>query len=99
MQTQLNAPKERILFLSLLPSNINNENFENVYASLEKMDEDFYSKIPDFNTLLRLYFDESDDTLYSQKDLYTILRRRFIIESKIDINDIDECYSYSLRIA
>lgn len=91
-------PNERILNFSLNPNNVNNQNFEEVFASLEKMDEDFYSNFPSFKQLLEIYFDENDSKLYSKKDLYAHLRRLHIYRNKLKISDIDERYSYSLRV-
>ena len=91
-------PTGRILTLSLNPNNINNRNFEEIYASLEKMDEDFYSNFPSFNELLKMYYDKNDQRLYSKKDIYAHLRRMHIVNNDLKISDIDERYSYSLRV-
>jgi len=92
---------ESLITLSLLPINIDkleHENIEDTYNDLVKMDENFYSLIPSFKKLLSLYYDSSDIRLYTKKDLYTIYRRRYINDHKLDINDIDERYTNSIRV-
>jgi MoaA/NifB/PqqE/SkfB family radical SAM enzyme len=92
--------KERLITLSLLESNIatlESEPFEETYRTLEKMDNYFYSVVPSFKELLELYFDSSDDRIYTQKDLYAHYRRRYIADHNLVLNDIDERYSYSIR--
>lgn len=99
--TSFSEAKERIITLSLSPSNIEtleSEDFEETYKRLEKMDDDFYTVVHSFEDLLKLYLDPSDDRVYTHKDLYTHYRRRYIIDQKLEIKDIDERYSYSIRI-
>lgn len=95
------APDSRILTLSLLPTNIDyleQQSFEDTLRDLEKMDEEYYSKIPDFQSLLARYADPEDTHLYSRKDLYLLYRKRYIDEENISIVDIaDERFSGSLR--
>lgn len=99
-----NPPKDvsnRILTLSLLPTNIEDiekKTFEEVIKELEEMDDYFYSIVPSFNELLIKYADKNDNSLYSKKDLYAIYRKRYIQENKLEIKDItDERYSGSIR--
>ena len=91
----------RILTLSLLPTNIDhfeNQSFEETINELEKMDEDYYSVIPDFRSLLEMYANGTDTCLYSKKDLYMLYRKRYIEENQISIIDMtDERFSNSLR--
>lgn len=93
--------ENRILTLSLLPTNIDHleqQSFEDTLKELEKMDEDYYSNIPDFQTLLNIYADSNDKHLYSKKDLYLLYRKRYIADNKLNIIDItDERFSGSLR--
>ena len=95
------VPKHRILTLSLLPSNIEfleNQSFEDTLRDLEKLDEDYYDKIPDFQNLLERYADPEDIHLYSKKDLYLLYRKRYMEEENIGVIDIaDERFSGSLR--
>lgn len=100
----LNPPKlvkNRVLTLSLLPSNIEElerTKFEDVIAKLEEEDEKYFSIIPSFNELLDKYVDEEDERLYTKKDLYTIYRKKFIEEKKLEIKDLtDERFSGSIR--
>lgn len=94
-------PDKRILTLSLLPTNIEhleNQTFEDTLKELEKMDEDYYNKIPEFQKLLERYADSKDIHLYSRKDLYLLYRKRFIEEEDISVLDVtDERFSGSLR--
>lgn len=101
MGSDLPKADKRVLTLSLLPGNIDRleqQPFEETLAELEKMDEDYYGRIPDFPSLLKIYGDPNDRRLYSGKDLYLLYRRRYIAENKMDIPDItDERFSGSLR--
>lgn len=47
-------------------------NYSEIFQELEKMDNDFYSKIPSFDLLLKLYHDDLNKFLYSKKDLYAL---------------------------
>lgn len=95
------APKNRVLTLSLLPSNIDHlekRSFEDTLRDLEKLDEDHYDKIPDFQNLLERYADPEDIHLYSKKDLFLLYRKRYIEDEKISVLDVtDERFSGSLR--
>lgn len=94
-------PKNRILTLSLLPSNIDyleHQSFESTLRDLEKLDEEYYDKVPDFQSLLERYIDAEDTHLYSKKDLYLLYRKRYIEEENISVLDVtDERFSGSLR--
>lgn len=93
--------EHRILTLSLLPSNIDkleNQEFDKTILELERMDEAYYQVIPSFRELLRMYANEKDNHLYTQKDLYIQYRRRYIEENHLDIIDLtDERFSGSIR--
>lgn len=101
MESDLPAADKRVLTLSLRPTNIDRlerQPFEETLKELEKMDEDYYSRIPDFQSLLQLYADPNDRHLYSGKDLYLLYRRRYIADNKLEIPDVtDERFSGSLR--
>lgn len=101
LHAQEPIPQNRILTLSLLPSNIDfleNQSFEDTLSDLEKLDEDYYRIIPDFHSLLERYADPTDIRLYSKKDLYLLYRKRYIEEENINVTDIaDERFSSSLR--
>ena len=95
------APHNRVLTLSLLPSNIDfleNQTFEDTLKDLEKLDEDYYDKIPDFQSLLERYAATEDMHLYSKKDLYLLYRKKYMEEEKINVLDVtDERFSGSIR--
>ena len=95
------VPHNRVLTLSLLPSNIDfleNQTFEDTLKDLEKLDEDYYDKIPDFQSLLERYAATEDMHLYSKKDLYLLYRKKYMEEEKINVLDVtDERFSSSLR--
>jgi hypothetical protein len=101
LNTELPTVENRVLTLSLLPSNIERLeqlSFENTLDELEKMDEEYYSILPDFHTLLKLYADSNDRHLYSKKDLYLLYRRRYIADNNLTVLDLsDERFSGSLR--
>lgn len=101
LDTDLPVVKYRVLTLSLLPTNIEHLeelSFENTLNELERMDEAYYSIVPDFQSLLKIYADSNDRRLYSRKDLYLLYRRRYIADNKLTVVDmIDERFSGSLR--
>ena len=100
-RTLLDEVKYRSLQLSLLESNIEKlekQSFEETFKEMENNDEIYYSTIPSFKELLMMYCDESDNYLYSKKDLYLIYRKKFIKENNIIIDDMsDERFSGSVR--
>lgn len=99
----LEIPKleKRVLTLSLTPENIDffeSLDFGETVAYLEKLDEDYHARIPDFTVLAQQYGDPSSDALYSSHDLYLHYQRRYISEHNIDIYDInDERQHFSRR--
>lgn len=101
LNTDFPEVENRVLTLSLLPSNIEHFeqlSFEDTLIELEKMDEDYYGIVPDFRTLLTMYADANDRKLYSRKDLYLLYRKRYIADKKLTVSDMtDERFSGSLR--
>lgn len=101
LRAQVPIPENRILTLSLHPSNIDfleHQSFEDTLRDLEKLDEDYYDKIPDFQILLERYATFEDKHLYSRKDLYLLYSKRYIEDAHIDVLDItDERFSGSFR--
>lgn len=101
LDTELPAVEHRVLTLSLLPSiieQLEQRSFEETLQALERMDEEYYSIIPDFKSLLNMYADPGDRRLYTKKDLYLLYRRRYIAEHKLTIPDMsDERFSGSIR--
>ena len=95
------AVENKILTLSLLPSNIEKlekQSLEKTLMELETLDEEYYNIIPDFQQLLKIYLAPNDDRLYSQKDLYLLYRKQYIADNKLTVPDIaDERFSGSLR--
>jgi hypothetical protein len=90
-----------VLTLSLLPSNIEHleqHSFDDTLTALEKMDEDYFGMVPDFQSLLTMYADANDRSLYSRKDLYLLYRRRYIEDNNLAVLDLtDERFSGSIR--
>ena len=101
MDACLPAVENRVLTLSLLPTNIEHleqQSFEDTLRELEKMDEDYFNSIPDFQSLLEMYLDPNDRHLYSRKDLDLLYRKRYIADKKLTILDVsDERFSGSVR--
>lgn len=101
LHDQKPIPKNRILTLSLLPSNIDfleHQSFEDSLRSLEKLDEDYYDKIPNFQNLLERYALPEDRHLYSKKDLYLLYQKRYMKDACINVFDVtDERFSGSFR--
>lgn len=93
--------KHRNLTLSLTKENIESlekMKFEDIVASIEAIDEAYYSRIPDFSTLAKLYGDQNGTKFYSFRDLYYTYKRKYIDDNHIDIYDIyDERQSFSRR--
>ena len=62
------------------------------------MDQDYYSIVPDFQSLLAMYADSNDRRLYSRKDLYMLYRRQYIVDNILTVSDMtDERFSGSFR--
>ena len=101
LKTDLPTVKNRVLTLSLLPSNmelLERRSFEDTLTELERMDQDYYSIVPDFQSLLAMYADSNDRRLYSRKDLYMLYRRQYIVDNKLTVSDMtDERFSGSFR--
>lgn len=101
LSADLPTVENRVLTLSLLPSNIEHWeqlSFEDTLIALEKMDEDYFGIVPDFRTLLTMYADANDRKLYSRKDLYLLYRKRYIAENNLTVPDLtDERFSGSVR--
>ena len=101
LNTDLPTVENRVLTLSLLPSNIDrleHLSFENTLEELEMIDGEYYSAVPDFQILLKLYADSNDSHLYSKKALYLLYRRRYITDNHLTVLDLtDERFSGSVR--
>lgn len=101
LNTKLNKVENRVLTLSLIPSNMNDletKSYKEIINELEEMDEKYYSIIPSFEELLKIYASNDDINLYSKKDLYIIYRNKFIKDNNINIFDnTDERFNNSLR--
>ena len=101
LNTELPTVENRVLTLSLLPSNIEHleqHSFDHTLTALEKMDEDYFGMVPDFQSLLTMYADANDRSLYSRKDLYLLYRRRYIKDNNLAVLDLtDERFSGSIR--
>lgn len=100
-ESYLSEVDKRVLTLSLLPTNIERleqQSFEETLKELEKMDDDYYNSVPNFQSLLKIYADSDDRRLFSRKDLYLLYRKRYISENNINVLDItDERFSGSFR--
>ena len=91
--------QHRALTLTLTEENFpffESMDFAQTIAWLEKLDDDYYSAIPSFEELLRLYGDPQGQKLYSSRDLYLNYQRRYIEELGLqlyDVNDERQCFS------
>lgn len=101
LETDLPEAENRVLTLSLMPSNIEHLeqiSFDSALKELETADDEYYSNVPDFKTLLKMYAVSNDRHLYTKKDLYILYRRRYITDNKLSVSDFtDERFSGSLR--
>ena len=101
LESEYHAPQKRMLSLSLTSENIErleNTPFEEVVSELEGLDDGYYSAVPDFLTLAKLYGDKSCDKFYSQRDLYLKYQIKYIKDNGLRIYDVnDERQSFSRR--
>lgn len=101
IQSNTKDDQYRVLNVSLTNDNIEhfeNQSFDKTIEEIEKMDEEYYSVVPSFQQLLSEYVDEKDNRLYTKKDLYYVLQKRYIKDNNLDLNDInDERFCVSIR--
>lgn len=95
-------PEKRVLTLNLTAENIDsleNQDFSETVAFLERLDDDHYSAIPSMDELAKLYGDEKSELWYSERDLYLAYQRRYINENKLEVYNMnDESHHFSRRI-
>lgn len=90
---------KRVLTVTLTPENIDffeQMDFADTIAYLEELDDSYYRRIPDFNTLRKLYGDPEGAQMYSARDLYLHYQKRYIADNLMDIydmNDERQCFS------
>ena len=93
------VPDRRVLTLTLTRENIERfekMDFADTIVYLESLDDEYYSRIPSFSELIKVYGDPNGSKLYSARDLYMAYQRRFIRDRKLnvyDINDERQCFS------
>ena len=101
-ETNIPLPTQRVLTLNLTPDNIEifeTKGFAETIKYLERLDDDYYQKIPSFPELIKRYGNPSGNFLYSSRDLYLCYQHRYIQEHQLDIYDInDERQCFSRRI-
>lgn len=94
-------PQSRVLNLGLTKDNIDrleHMTYEEIYHSLEKMDDEYYKVVPTFQELLDLYCDDTSGKLYRTDDLYRQYQERYKREKKLDIYDMnDQRQTFSIR--
>lgn len=91
----------RHLTLSLTPDNI--ERLESmdpgeIIRELEAMDDAFYAKLPDMQTLAQQYGQRENRQLFRYRDWGLQLQKRYMKEHPIYPDMTDERYSFSTRI-
>ena len=91
----------RHLTLSLTPENM--DRLEHMHpsaliAELEAMDEEFYTRLPDIETLARLYGKPENNQLFRFRDLYLQWQKRYLHDHPIFPDMTDERYSFSTRM-
>ena len=95
------ATENRVLTVTLTPENIDfleGLSFEETIAYLEKLDDAYYSIVPQAEELAKLYGNPNGGCYYSARDLYLSYQRRYIADHRIDIYDInDERHCFSRR--
>ena len=101
LRTEYIPPKKRMISFSLTDENLEeleNTPFDKAISKLEKLDDEYYSVIPDFVTLAKLYGDKTCNKFYSQRDLYLKYQQRYIEENGIKVYDVnDERQSFARR--
>lgn len=91
----------RHLTLSLTPENmarLEKMHPADMISELEEMDEAFYSKLPDMDTLALRYGKPENTQLFRFRDLYLQWQKRYMAEHPILPDMTDERYSFSTRI-
>ena len=91
--------EKRVLTVTLTPDNIDffeGLSFAETIAYLEKLDDDYYTAVPTWEELEKLYGNPDGVQYYSARDLYLHYQRRYIADNQIeiyDINDERQCFS------
>ena len=99
LKTDYKKPQKRMISISLTNENIarfEEMGFAETIEYVEKLDDDYYSVIPEFPALAKRYGDEFGEKIYSQRDLFLKYQREYIAENKLriyDINDERQCCS------
>ena len=94
-------PAFRHLTLSLAPENI--DRLEHmppweIIAELEAMDDSFYDRLPDTDSLARQYGRAENTQLFRFRDLYLQWQKRYLAEHPTTPDMTDERYSFSTRV-
>lgn len=91
--------EKRVLTVTLRPENVDffeGLPFAETIAYLEKLDDDYYTAIPTVEELTKIYGNPNGDRYYSARDLHLHYQRRYILDHKIeiyDMNDERQCFS------
>lgn len=85
--------ENRALIISLTPDNI--EQFENMSVEevinlVEELDEKYYSVIPSFEELKKMYGNNQSKLFYRKRDLYWKYQKQYINEHGIRIYDVTD---------
>lgn len=71
---------------------------DEIVSYVEKLDDDYYSKIPRINDLAVLYGEKTNTRLYRLRDLFWKWQRRYIKENNINVYDVtDERFCSTVR--
>ena len=90
---------KRVLTVTLTPENIDffeRMSFGETIVYLEKLDDDYYAAIPTVEKLAKIYGNPNGNCYYSARDLYLCYQRRYIVDHKVeiyDMNDERQCFS------
>lgn len=98
-----NFPHSNIRHLTLSLTEENIQRLENmdpndIILELEAMDNLFYERLPDMNTLAREYGKPENTQLFRFRDLYLQWQKRYLADHPIHPDMTDERNSFSVRI-
>ena len=91
--------EKRVLTVTLTPDNVDffeQLDFAQTILYLEQLDDAYYSTIPPFEELVRIYGNPNNEQFFSFRDLYLSYQKRYIEDRQIeiyDINDERQCFS------
>lgn len=98
---KFSTARKRVLTVGLTRENVDffeHMDFADTIAYLEKLDDEYYSAIPNLPELAKIYGDAGEDRFYSERDLFLKYQRRYVREHQLKLYDMnDERFCFSRR--